>query len=56
MRQALATGAAVLIVAREELEQQLLGLLPDTRDIHVVHFSPGSKEKLSRQVLSILLT
>ncbi len=55
MRRALSTGAAVIIVVREELEEHLLKLIPDTRDVHVVHFSPGTEDESSRRILSLLL-
>lgn len=54
MRHALATSAAVIIVVRKELEKVIPELIPDTRDIHVMHFSPGTEEELSGQILSLL--
>jgi nucleoside-triphosphatase THEP1 len=55
MHQALSTGAAVLIVVREELEEHFFKHMPDTRDVHVVHFSPEAEESLSGQILSLLM-
>lgn len=56
MRRALSTDAAVLIVVREELEEAIPDLIPDTRDIHVVHFSPEAEERLGSRILSLLLS
>jgi nucleoside-triphosphatase THEP1 len=56
MRRALSTSAIVLIVVREELEKVIPDLIPDTRDIHVMHFSPEAEEGLSGQILSLLLS
>ena len=55
MRQAFATSATVIIIVREELEKQIVELLPDTRDVHIINFLPENEAELSGQILSLLL-